>query len=162
MEDDLTLIFKIRKTSLKMLEDRGYLIDQKMQNETFDNFKLNYNGKADLCILAKHIRNENDFIYIEYSDVAKLGVSEIESFGNRLFDKGINSGILIIKGSITALAKQVNIQIFLIKQKINDFYKSHIEYFEEKELIVNITEHELVPKHVTLSDEEKRQLLDRQ
>lgn len=37
--------------------------------------------------------------------------------------------------------------------------KVHLEYFEEKELIVNITEHELVPKHHPLSEEEKKQLL---
>jgi DNA-directed RNA polymerases I, II, and III subunit RPABC1 len=35
----------------------------------------------------------------------------------------------------------------------------HLEYFQEKELLVNITEHELVPKHYPLSDEEKRELL---
>lgn len=36
-----------------------------------------------------------------------------------------------------------------------------IEVFAENELIVNITDHELVPKHVPLSDEEKQQLLNR-
>ena len=107
MDDDLTLIYKIRRTTLKMLEHRGYQIDQKMQSETFDNFKLNYNGKGDLCILAKHLRNEKDFIYIEYSECPKLGVSEINSFAERLHEKSIKTGLLIIKGSITPLAKQV-------------------------------------------------------
>lgn len=37
----------------------------------------------------------------------------------------------------------------------------HIEYFEEKDLIVNITEHELVPLHTVLSDEQKKELLKR-
>lgn len=37
----------------------------------------------------------------------------------------------------------------------------HMEYFEEKELQVNITEHELVPKHIPLTEEEKKQLLDK-
>jgi DNA-directed RNA polymerase I, II, and III subunit RPABC1 len=34
-----------------------------------------------------------------------------------------------------------------------------IELFEQSELLVNITEHTLVPSHVPLSDEEKKQLL---
>ena len=35
----------------------------------------------------------------------------------------------------------------------------HVEAFVEKELLVDITEHELVPEHVVLSDEEKTALL---
>ena len=36
-----------------------------------------------------------------------------------------------------------------------------IEVFHENELVVNITQHELVPKHVPLNEEEKKQLLTR-
>ena len=36
-----------------------------------------------------------------------------------------------------------------------------IEHFHETELYVNITEHQLVPKHVKLTREEKKALLDR-
>ena len=35
----------------------------------------------------------------------------------------------------------------------------HMEYFEQKELLINITEHELVPEHFILSDYEKKELL---
>jgi DNA-directed RNA polymerases I, II, and III subunit RPABC1 len=37
--------------------------------------------------------------------------------------------------------------------------KYALEYFQEAELMVNITEHELVPEHVVLSAEEKAELL---
>ncbi len=40
-----------------------------------------------------------------------------------------------------------------LKEK-NDSKLFHIELFEDKELIVNIIEHILVPKHIILSDEE--------
>ena len=36
-----------------------------------------------------------------------------------------------------------------------------IELFMEEELLVNITEHSLVPTHVPLSDQEKKDLLER-
>ena len=36
-----------------------------------------------------------------------------------------------------------------------------IEYFLEDELLVNITKHQLVPKHIAITDEEKKQLLKR-
>ena len=35
------------------------------------------------------------------------------------------------------------------------------EVFMQEELLVNVTHHELVPKHMILSDEEKRELLKR-
>ena len=37
----------------------------------------------------------------------------------------------------------------------------NIEVFSSEELLVNITHHELVPKHTTLSDQEKAELLKR-
>jgi len=38
---------------------------------------------------------------------------------------------------------------------------SVIEVFLESDLLVNITKHELVPKHILLSREEKKKLLER-
>jgi len=35
------------------------------------------------------------------------------------------------------------------------------EHFQEQDLLVNITRHELVPKHILLSQEEKNRLLER-
>lgn len=36
-----------------------------------------------------------------------------------------------------------------------------MEYFREMELLVDITEHKLVPEHVVLSQQQKQELLDR-
>lgn len=46
------------------------------------------------------------------------------------------------------------------KQSIMDMAPKYIlEQFIESELLVNITEHELVPEHVVMTPEEKRELL---
>ena len=37
----------------------------------------------------------------------------------------------------------------------------NIQVFQSDELLVNITHHELVPQHKVLSDDEKRELLEK-
>eukprot|EP00913_Durusdinium_trenchii_P018155 g17056.t1 len=67
-------------------------------------------------------------------------------------ERKIREAILVVKQPLTPLARTA----------INEAStKMRIEVFHENELIVNITQHELVPKHVPLSEEEKQQLLNR-
>lgn len=48
------------------------------------------------------------------------------------------------------------------KQSLVDMAPKYIlEYFLESELLINITEHELVPEHIVLTPEEKQELLTR-
>lgn len=48
------------------------------------------------------------------------------------------------------------------KQAMQDMAPKYtLEQFLEAELMINITEHELVPEHVVLTDDEKRELLQR-
>ena len=46
-------------------------------------------------------------------------------------------------------------------QNLNNLGPFNIEVFSAEELLVNITYHELVPKHMTLTDTEKIELLKR-
>ena len=67
-------------------------------------------------------------------------------------DTNINSGIIITSGKLSQQAKQ----------KIQDINKElQVEIFTVNELVVNITEHELVPEHILLPKEEKDLLLKR-
>ena len=61
------------------------------------------------------------------------------------------SGILVTQASITPAALRI----------ISSVLPLRIETFQETDLLVNITHHELVPKHVLLSAEEKKKLLER-
>ncbi len=59
--------------------------------------------------------------------------------------------------SIIIYKKQTNIA----RKEIETFQPLQIELFNQEELLVNITEHELVPEHQLLSEEEKKELLKR-
>lgn len=148
-QSEIDNLFRIRKTFLKMLEDRGYTVTLEEKEKQLADWRANFR-KESLCFLTSKEKDKNYYIYVEFNSANKLGVSDITSFADRLINQGVRNGIIIVKGSITALAKA----------KISELEEYlHLEYFEEKELLVNITEHELVPKHYPLSDEEKKELL---
>jgi DNA-directed RNA polymerase I, II, and III subunit RPABC1 len=96
---------------------------------------------------------ENDLsstIYVEFMDEKKLNLESVSDFSEKIKSKNTTCGIMINWGQLTPMAKQK-------LKDLNEIF--HIEYFEEDELVVNITKHELVPKHILLTDDEKKQLL---
>jgi DNA-directed RNA polymerase I, II, and III subunit RPABC1 len=89
-------------------------------------------------------------IFIEFSTESAIGIKHLRNFAQFLNDKNYYSGIYITGASVTTSA---------LKQAAN--LPIGIEVFQETDLLVNITKHELVPKHILLSPEEKKALLDR-
>ena len=59
--------------------------------------------------------------------------------------------VIVLKHGMTPAASKV----------LNSLPKVKFDTFTESELLVNITEHQLVPKHVLLSSDEKKELLTR-
>ena len=72
-------------------------------------------------------------------------------FMSLMVDNGCTRGILIVGGRFSNLAKTM----------LSDVAPLLIEHFRQEEVIIDITEHELVPEHVVLTPEEKAALLTR-
>jgi len=89
-------------------------------------------------------------IYVEFTSEPQIGIKHLRNFAQFLHDKNYYSGIFITPGQVTTSA---------LKQAAN--LPIGIEVFPEQDLLVNITKHELVPKHILLSPEEKKALLER-
>ena len=67
-------------------------------------------------------------------------------------EQNITRAILVVQVGMTPSAKQ----------SIADMAPKYLlEQFLEAELMVNITEHELVPEHVVMTSDEKKELLAR-
>ena len=81
-----------------------------------------------------------------------VSVKECKSFAERLKGDGVQRAIIVIAGKFSNFARTMLAE--LAPQYI-------IEHFVEEELLIDITEHELVPEHVLLSPEEKKALLGR-
>ncbi len=64
--------------------------------------------------------------------------------------ENISRAIIVVQSGMTPSAKQALIDMAP---------KYSLEQFREAELMINITEHELVPQHVVMTPEEKKELL---
>ena len=89
-------------------------------------------------------------IWVEFSPETTIGIKHLRQFAQHL-DANNTNGITI--GPVTTAAMRAFEP--LTQRGIT------AEHFQESDLLVNITKHELVPKHVLLSAEEKKTLLAR-
>lgn len=96
-------------------------------------------------------------IWIEFNSDENVGLKQLRDYMGHLLTGSFYSGIMVTVKPMTGMA----IRLLRGATGMSDGPKGGVEVFVEQDLLVNITKHELVPKHVLLSAEEKAQLLKR-
>lgn len=161
LEKEVSKLFRVRKTILQLLRDRGYAVmeDDKDLNLTKDEFErgfMNANYNRDWLTMLKQRHNDaTDQIYVFFPDETRgkaLGVKPIANQAQRMERDGVNRALLILQTGLTPYARDA-------VEKVNHAGRFRIEVFLENELFVNITLHQLVPAHTVLTPEEKKALL---
>ena len=92
-------------------------------------------------------------IFVFFPDEEKVGVKKIKEYATRMKDEAVSCAVIVVQQHLTPFARQSLLE--------TERSKYRMEQFHEQELLVNITEHSLVPAHQLLTDAEKKQLLDR-
>ena len=146
-------LFKVRKTVLEMLEDRKYIVP-KNELIDFDEFSIKYNSK-NIDIFIDSGTNDLGKVYVFFHYENKtLSKLELKNKINKLIeqyeDDNLKIIILLKEKGIGSILKEVN----------KEEYKN-VEIFLNKNMIFNITHHQLVPKHILLNDEEIQELLEK-
>jgi len=96
--------------------------------------------------------DESNQLFVFFPIDEKVGVKPIKELTDKMKEETVSNAILVLREDITAFAKQA-------VQEMSDSFR--IEHFKEAELLVDITEHNLVPEHQVLSKNEKEELLKR-
>lgn len=162
MDDDVEIyrLWRVRKTVMQLCHDRGYLVTQEELDQTVDQFKQHFGDKpserrparSDLIVLVAHNDDPTDQMFVFFPDEPKVGIKTIKTYCNRMQEENISRAIIVVSHGMTPSAKQ----------SLSDMAPKYIlEQFLESELLVNITEHMLVPEHVVMMPEEKKELLTR-
>lgn len=149
-------MFRVRKTVLKMLNARGYIIPEDQLNMTAEAFRSTFGdnpAREALTILVDKADDQRDPLFVFFPEDAKVGVKPIKVYAQRMKDEGVQRAIIVVKNSLTPFAKSA------LREVVQR--GTRIEHFKDSELLVDVTEHKFVPKHVVLTVEEKRELLER-
>ena len=150
-------LHRVRLTVHQMLRDRGFMVsaeDIEMSVEEFTRRFTESPSREALTILVQKRDDPTDQLFVFWPADPKVGVKPIKRFVERMNEDDVKRAILVVQQQMTAFAKQAVQEICQVDGK-------QIEQFQEAELLVNITEHVLVPQHMVLTREEKATLLKR-
>ncbi|CAM8951759.1 unnamed protein product [Rhodiola kirilowii] len=153
-EDESHRLYRVRKTVMQMLKDRGYFVsdnDIDMSKQQFIN-KYGENLKREDLVMTKSKLTTSEQIFIFFPEEAKVGVKTIKTYTNRMKSENVFRAILVVQQNLTPFARTCLSEIAS---------KFHLEVFQEAELLINIKDHVLVPEHQVLGDTDKKNLLIR-
>jgi DNA-directed RNA polymerases I, II, and III subunit RPABC1 len=172
-------LHKVYKTVMAMLLARGYLVSDEETSISLEAFKQlcasdGTVSKKKLTLLKRKPESSSaaaaaaaaaaasssspssseqaDTLFVFFPDAAKPGVAQINSMFDEMKSERVPKAVIVVEKGLTSLAK-TSLTVFA-----PDYV---MEHFLEAELLVNITQHELVPQHTLLTADEKRLLLER-
>nr|XP_020467905.1 DNA-directed RNA polymerases I, II, and III subunit RPABC1 isoform X1 [Monopterus albus] len=159
-EEETYRLWKIRKTIMQLCHDRGYLVTQDELDQTLEEFKSQFGDKpsegrprrTDLTVLVAHNDDPTDQMFVFFPEEPKVGIKTIKMYCQRMQEENITRAIIVVQMGMTPSAKQ---------SLVDMAPKYILEQFLQQELLINITEHELVPEHNVMTKEEVTELLAR-
>jgi DNA-directed RNA polymerase I, II, and III subunit RPABC1 len=155
LNPDAARLFRVYRTIGNMLSNRGYMVPREMKGMTPAMFKEKFGEdpkRESLTILVEKADDENNQLFVFFTEDEKVGVRPIKVITDRMRAEGVTNAIMVLRVDITPFAKSA-------LSEMSDSFR--IEHFKEAELLVDITEHQLVPVHQVLTPTEKSELLKR-
>ncbi|URD88184.1 DNA-directed RNA polymerases I, II, and III subunit [Musa troglodytarum] len=158
-DETIGRLFRIRRTVMQMLRDRGYLVvDFEINMSKLDFLhKFGEGVKREDLLINKSRKNDPTdqvlaLIYVFFPNDEKVGMKHIKKYVELMKAESVPRAVLVLQQNLTPFAKSY-------LQELSPKY--HLEVFQEAELLVNIKDHVLVPEHQVLTNEEKKTLLER-
>ena len=140
------IYFRVRKTTIEMLEDRGFEVSEEDKNMNYEDFTNRLEENA-IQLIATHRMNPVKMVYVAFIlDAKSFSKKDLVAL-KALMDEKYPTN------EVTVIIVQDKQTPQIAKELLNDEYKLY-EIFSMKNLMFNITHHEIVPRHILLNQEE--------
>ena len=149
--DDATMYYRMRKTVLEMLRDREYNVSEEEIALSKADFDKHFTNPSELN--SHYERFDNSSIIVIFDAPEKIEKNYFATIEKQMNDNHAERCILIVQKQISPLSQR-----YVDKKRAEG---KIIEIFLQKEVLMNITQHELVPLHEPLSPEDKAALLEK-
>jgi DNA-directed RNA polymerase I, II, and III subunit RPABC1 len=145
------IYFRVRKTTMEMLEDRGYEVSEEDKNMNYEDFTNRLEENA-IQLVATNPENPLKIAYVAFIlDAKSFSKKDLVAL-KALMDEKYPTN------EVTVIIVQDKQTPQIAKELLNDEYKLY-EIFSMKNLMFNITHHEIVPQHILLTQEEADMIL---
>lgn len=167
------VLYKVRKTCLEMLIDRGFLIPDIVNDVSYNDFKIMFDNKnTEINIIADQLEDpqvesdeeseeeednsrekKNIYVFFQMDDNS-FGKNDLKKVVNEVHSKFETDDVLII---LILKDKPNN----AVRKELKNAKYDSTEVFERKNLMFNVTKHILVPKHIKLSQEDAKAVMEK-
>jgi DNA-directed RNA polymerase subunit H (RpoH/RPB5) len=185
MSQSFDRLFKIKKESLKLLEDQGYDIENEkvLFDYSLEDFEKYYtkvlpNQESDLVSFLKKEnlntvrsymssfyqskKNKDEYVIVYFATSSEKKVSEVDiaSFCRMIQHFEVSNAILISEVPLSAAAESLCTEFVPCRtSKGSKKYGCFIQHFEDSELFFNPIKHSFVPEQRLLNQEEVEDLI---
>jgi DNA-directed RNA polymerase I, II, and III subunit RPABC1 len=145
------IYFRVRKTTMEMLEDRGFEVSEEDKNMNYEDFTNRLDENA-IQLVATYRTNPVKMAYVAFildsKSFSKKDLVALKALMDEKYPTNEMTVIIVQDKQTPQIAKEL----------LNDEYKLY-EIFSMKNLMFNITHHEIVPRHILLNQEEVELML---
>ena len=139
------------QTLQRMLHVRGYPL-QKTDVDNIDSIVLNLSTKPNY-IHALQSQDKRHMVCL--NNEKKVGIKSIRSLIDIMQTTAVHHAICVFMQPPTPFARRY------LSNLSREFENLRIEYFFSYELMFDITQHKLMPRHVLLNNEEKEEVMQK-
>lgn len=145
-------LYRVRHTTLEMLQDRNYVVPEDLLSLTFEQFAIQHEERNIDIYIEDQTNNKK--IYVFFQMDVSFGKNDMKSLVDKIIKTYEDDNIQIM----LMLKEKENNSI--LKEKSKNLYRN-VEVFYQKAYKINITKHIFQPKFIMLTPEEEAEVLEK-